>query len=767
MEFANILLLAGGLAFAIPLIIHLLNRSKFEVVPWGAMHLLESIELQNMRRWQWQSWLLLLVRCLIPLLLAVCMARPLLTAWRMNQGGENTAMVIVVDDSYSMQATLEAASAPLGLAPSAASGGNTSSAARLSDVAEQELRKILRALGNRNQYSLIAAGPQATNLTQGSTFDHRAIEQQLDELSADRSGLSAAAALTLAQQTLASSDLSDRQVLVISDFQAADWQTLPAPFLRAFGRDTDGGRDTGRAAQLTFLPLRGQTASNLEVQIDAVYSETLGRGEGLEVRGIIKNWGKSDVTNQGVDLEVDGQVIATRRVDIASGSQSQVRFGCSFDVAGPHQVAIQVQDASSLVADNRAILPVTVIDQLKVLLVEGATDPAEAGSERSPSFFLELALQASANPAEGEAPWVQIKRCQEAECSEQQVAWADVIVLANVRQLSDTIATSVHRRVITGAGLLVFPGPASDPAWFAQWQIDSADGSPVSQSGVDLETTPGFAQATRVLPMRWNRWIAAESGSDVVGTAVSSSPLPGRNRLAASTSGDANDRGPDAALHVSPGPYQDIALSFFDQPEQGDLSQIYVRHYAPLVPGDDAPSAEITADTLLNPALDGDPENATAGRPNEPQPPPVSATRILARLSNGSPFLVAQDLGKGRVVLCATSCEEKASDMPLRPVFVPLVQRLVMQISGQATPVSLARRADGTSESDLQVLGATELQALADSVDGQIVRSAEEFLQNDSLRQHGWEIWRYVLLALIVFLFAELLLQRPLAEGSR
>ena len=79
MTFLNGALAFGTLAFLIPLIIHILNRSRFRTVEWGAMHLLESVIKVNHKRFRIDQLILLLVRCAIPVLLALCLAKPVLT----------------------------------------------------------------------------------------------------------------------------------------------------------------------------------------------------------------------------------------------------------------------------------------------------------------------------------------------------------------------------------------------------------------------------------------------------------------------------------------------------------------------------------------------------------------------------------------------------------------------------------------------------------------------------------------------------------------
>ncbi|MFQ5506452.1 MAG: BatA domain-containing protein, partial [Planctomycetota bacterium] len=94
-----------GLAglFSVPLIIHLLNKRRFQVVPWAAMEFLLNAYKRNRRRLRLESLLLLLLRCMIPVLLALAVARPRLSvpedlpltkAWQHH--------IVVLDRSYSM-----------------------------------------------------------------------------------------------------------------------------------------------------------------------------------------------------------------------------------------------------------------------------------------------------------------------------------------------------------------------------------------------------------------------------------------------------------------------------------------------------------------------------------------------------------------------------------------------------------------------------------------------------------------------------------------
>ncbi|HLA83905.1 MAG TPA: BatA and WFA domain-containing protein [Thermoguttaceae bacterium] len=55
---------------------------------------------------------------------------------------------------------------------------------------------------------------------------------------------------------------------------------------------------------------------------------------------------------------------------------------------------------------------------------------------------------------------------------------------------------------------------------------------------------------------------------------------------------------------------------------------------------------------------------------------------ILARLDDGECLLAQRDVGRGRVVLLGTSCQVDWTNLPLRPIFLPMLLRLTYAWSG-------------------------------------------------------------------------------------
>src|ERR1700733_8772411 len=105
MTFLSPFLMWGALLGAIPLIIHLLNRRRFRRVEWAPMHYLRLTIQRNRKRIQLEQLLLLLLRILLPVLLFLYLARPIINPTGLEQWlgtGGRTSQVILIDDSVSM-----------------------------------------------------------------------------------------------------------------------------------------------------------------------------------------------------------------------------------------------------------------------------------------------------------------------------------------------------------------------------------------------------------------------------------------------------------------------------------------------------------------------------------------------------------------------------------------------------------------------------------------------------------------------------------------
>src|SRR5919201_1387067 len=94
--FLNLLMLAGLAAVAIPPLIHLLSRRRYEVVDWGAMQFLKISETTR-RRLFIEELLLMLLRMGLIAVLVLALASPYLESTLLaNMGRGNRDVVLVI-----------------------------------------------------------------------------------------------------------------------------------------------------------------------------------------------------------------------------------------------------------------------------------------------------------------------------------------------------------------------------------------------------------------------------------------------------------------------------------------------------------------------------------------------------------------------------------------------------------------------------------------------------------------------------------------------
>lgn len=773
MIFLNALLVAGSLAASIPLIIHLLNRSRFKVVDWGAMHLLESALKINSRRVQWQAWLLLLLRMLIPAVLAFCLARPVLTAWRTPAGGNGHSVVIVVDNSLSMEAASDDGSCL--------------------DKAIAEASAIVSRFGPSTETTILTAGGGVIDQTSGATMDSKRALRRLRDVRGGAGPAAIGEALSTGFARLAKAKQPRRHLILLSDFQRSQFDNLPPESL---GTLRDGAPKDAPPIEVTFIPIRPKTLDNLSVQIDRpLGASVVTPSQTLEVRVAIRNHGRERIKGLPVVLSADGAALANKNVEVAGDSQVFLAFSCQLQTLGSHVLSVAIDEKAARAASGQTIESIVSSDDVSRWSVE-VIEPVHVGiiSSRAANSktvddatFLNLALSPYAVSMSGSATseetagWaeaqagadpIQCEVVNPAAVTDQWLADKRAIALTNIAKLDDATADRLERFVRDGGMLMIWTGDAVQSKWYNErW---------------------GTSSTAKLLP--------ADYGTI-------SRPA---------------DR-PQAALKIQSQSYEHPALTFFNRSSNGRLDSI-----------------DFTTWFHLQRAGETKSEGQTTSSVND------RAVLTMLSLDNGEPLLLERIVGRGRVMQWAISCGQRWSNLPLREVFVPMMQQMVLygatssmpqlnietgnllavameeqavddkqpKPSGKQepqpqastdiellTPQNLRFRlaADRTSEqptvqfaathypgayqlsgirqrplviaasvrAEESVLAPLETSALdetAKRLDAQIQDSAESFWQGELVKQTGREIWRPLLAALVIFLMAELLLQQSLTR---
>jgi hypothetical protein len=440
MLFLNWVLVGGALAGGIPLALHLLRRNNPKVVHWGAMLFLAARTVQQRRRFDMERLLLLLLRIAIPVVLALCMARPVVS-WLRGPGATGPkSLVVLLDDSASM------ASGSLGH-----SGFERAVAL---------LRKELAGLPRGSEVAVLSVCFPENPLVDRTVNLTRAVAIL------EKSGVQSAAArpgdaFEAAARQFAQMHHARRQVLFLSDFQKANW---PEELAAVRGQAFERLRGLTPAPLLNWYDTGGPGTENVAVERLDFSKLPVGAMQRLRFSATLRNFGAKVRPDLNVRWKVDGVLQSASQVTLGVRESAQVVFEHTFVETGGHSVEVAI-DPDAVRADDTLFAAIEVRPPWSVLLVNGSpsTEPLKGETD-----FLELALHALSSAQGQGAGLLRAGTVGLAALDAKALAGRQVVVLANVQQLSEAQVRSLEAFVEKGGGLLFFPGNRTDARWANQ-----------------------------------------------------------------------------------------------------------------------------------------------------------------------------------------------------------------------------------------------------------------------------------------------------------
>lgn len=432
---------------AVPIIIHLLNKRRFQRVKWAAMEFLLAALKRNRRRLQMQEWLLLLLRALAVLFLVLLVSRPQLAGNVF--GAARTHHVLCLDDSLSMTQRAGARDVFADARDAA-----VALAAKLAEAKPGDVLSLLATTVPDKPF----LSAQRVNTQVGAR-----VREALGGSShaSDASG-DLAATLAQARKLIADTpECSRGQITLFTDLRQVDWLSedgkARADLLAAL-RQLDQNKEAVR-----IVALGGRDAENLAVA--AVRAK-----DRVMVAGVPASF-EIDVVNRGLAASAPGELTlrigldgqATQRTlpveSIAPGSSRTLTVQHTFrdegDTVQPQGVAATLS-RDSLAADDTRALALVVRPAIRCLLVDG--DPGQR-SEEAETFYLAVALDPDLEVVTGVAPTVVPDQALETE----DLDGYDMVWLCNVPAPAPAQRDKLVRFVHGGGGLVIFTGNQVDP----------------------------------------------------------------------------------------------------------------------------------------------------------------------------------------------------------------------------------------------------------------------------------------------------------------
>jgi hypothetical protein len=405
MSFLTPLFLVALAGLAVPVLIHLIQRERKNVVQFPSLMFLRRIPYESVQRRRVRNWLLLLMRLAALALVVLAFARPFFRRADASGAGSGGAreVVILLDRSYSMgygdrwQRALGAA------------------------------RDVVNGLSPSDRGSVVFFASSA-EVAVRSTADRGRLQAVLTGVEPSSAATHYGPALKLAGSILSESPLPRREAVLVTDFQRAGWQG--AEGLRL----PDG-------STLTPVDLGGGETPNASVTPVSLERTTFSNQERVSVTAGVLNHGSRAIERLDVSLEIDGRPIQTRQVKVEGNGSASTTFD-PLTLASPIVRASVRIAPDKLERDNVFHFVMSPGKPVRVLL-------AQRGGGRDANLYLARALGV------GDSPRFDVSARDETGADDLQQAG---ILIVNDTAVTPAAAERIGRFVQRGGGLMVIAG---------------------------------------------------------------------------------------------------------------------------------------------------------------------------------------------------------------------------------------------------------------------------------------------------------------------
>lgn len=401
--------LAGMLALAVPVLMHLRDKNEDTPIRFPSLMFLLRLPIRTSDRRKVTDWPLLLLRALAVALLVFAFSRPFFGEVADASTDQRArSVVLMVDRSMSM--------------------GYEGTWAAARDSA----RAVIDGLDARDQVAVVLFDEEAL-VAQDWTGDHAAARAVLDAAEPVARGTRMSSALRAARGLLLSAPPGAPELLVVSDLQRSGLAGVA-------GLELPAGVEL-RAVQVVGAETRPNTA------IGGVEARRIASGDRvqLQVQARVTTRELAAPRRARLALTIGGRDAGAREVTLPANGDLNVVFDAVPAPVGAVDGSVRIE-ADALPGDDTFHFALGADDELRIVLV------APDDLRRDELLFVERAL------AIGRAPAVRIERRRPGTLDAAALVRASLVMLWDVAPPTGAQGTALDAWVAQGGGLVIHAG---------------------------------------------------------------------------------------------------------------------------------------------------------------------------------------------------------------------------------------------------------------------------------------------------------------------
>ncbi len=354
MAFLNPLFLLGGLAVAVPILLHLIRRRNVRKVEFPTLMFLRRIDKRMIRYQKLRHLLLLLLRVLAFLFLVFAFMRPYRKEAPVSAAaaeGSGTAHILALDNSMSMRYRDRW------------------------DRAKAAASDVVRRANAGDKFAILEFSDSSVIRT-SLTSDRSAVLDEIENLPEPGCHPTRyVQALRAAEIVAREARTRERIVHLISDFQKNGWADEAGEFKIEAG------------IEIRSVDLGSDVFSNLAMQNVRAVEEIRNGASDLRILASVVEFGAQDREKIVVGLTVDDRRISEKTLAVPGGGSSEIEFSVPGLKGEAHSIVLEIED-SYLDKDNFFYMTIDGPQKTPVVVAENPAPPGR----RAGSFFLSGAL---------------------------------------------------------------------------------------------------------------------------------------------------------------------------------------------------------------------------------------------------------------------------------------------------------------------------------------------------------------------------------------
>ena len=400
--------LLGLTAALIPLILHLLNRRRRDVIEFSSLRFLRELEKKEMNRLKLRRLLLLLIRTLAVISIVLAFSRPTLRGY-LPGSSVSTAAVIVMDNSLSMRLKDREDS--------------------LFDKTLTALSEIISTFNEQDKYMVI---PTVNDL---ELRDGRSEWLKKENKGIERIRISSGSSYLMSSvdeglKMLDMVEAANKEMFILSDYQ-----------LSAGENDQSANDSMPPDVHYYLVEVKSDDVNYSISKIDVI-TKVLRNGGNARIDVILRSNStiRQDVR---VDLFLEGKRVGQSTLSPVTGFDEKVSFVVPVSGHGFLEGFAEITE-DALAADNRRYFYLYVPRRINILAIGSQTD----------LLFTLLALRSfsSANRNSN------VKEITPLETDRVVMEDYDVVLLTATAPNSEMLGKRLESFVRNGGGLMIFPG---------------------------------------------------------------------------------------------------------------------------------------------------------------------------------------------------------------------------------------------------------------------------------------------------------------------